>query len=115
MKTANHLVLPAVITLALLLAPTLCVSGTLQHSCTECPESISCDHEDDCPSDPCSGPALRQNPGSGAVELGFGPVLHVGPAVPPAERPACRPSPPAPPAPDRGNLPSPPSALPLLI
>jgi hypothetical protein len=38
---------------SLLLAPTACLAGALDHFCPSCPET-PCEHEIDCSSDPCN-------------------------------------------------------------
>jgi len=48
--------------LALLIVPSLCTGGLLEHEC-DCGDEIElqCNHEDSCVHDPCSGLALPQN------------------------------------------------------
>ena len=38
---------------SLLLAPTACLAGALDHFCPSCPET-ACEHEIDCSADPCN-------------------------------------------------------------
>ena len=46
-----------------LLSPVLCLGGVLEHAC-ECEnEQAACQHEDDCPGDPCSVPLSAGDPG----------------------------------------------------
>jgi len=44
----------------LLLSPGLCLSGTLEHLCADNPTGDSCEHENDCASDPCGELLLVQ-------------------------------------------------------
>ncbi|MGH2571762.1 MAG: hypothetical protein ACRDGR_11075, partial [bacterium] len=49
----------AFIALQLLAAPVLCLAGVLEHLCSDCAQTFSCGHEDDCEQDPCSEIAVR--------------------------------------------------------
>ena len=37
----------------LIISPTFCVAGVLEHACTDCSEEDACGHEEDCQDDPC--------------------------------------------------------------
>jgi len=43
----------------LIAGPVLCMSGLVEHACSDCPSQVACGHEEDCDQDPCSEIALR--------------------------------------------------------
>jgi hypothetical protein len=108
-------VLMAFLTLwVLLLSPGLCLSGVLEHFCADNPAGTSCEHENDCSSDPCGKVLLVHAPDPSKSNAA--PVIHAivefvesldlisnKPPVPVYEL-----------WPHRVNLPVPPADLPLL-
>lgn len=55
----RRLLLPILTIWAIVASPGLCVAGVLEHLCAGCPETASCEHEDDCAVDPCVDSAVR--------------------------------------------------------
>jgi len=43
----------------------LCLAGVLEHICGDCPESITCGHEENCAADPCVETLQRPDSSSG--------------------------------------------------
>lgn len=99
----------------LLLSPVLCLAGVLEHLCADCPERTSCDHEEDCVSDPCVD--IVQVPDTASHASGPARTVVLDPRFI-APLPGLFESPPLSLTADlrtRGNLPRPESDLPLLI
>ena len=98
----------------LLLSPGLCLAGALEHLCDDSPQEATCNHEDDCASDPCSGEVLRPDSSTSqlVISVDGAPVQDRLDAQPGFLRTV--------PFldtlffPDRANLPRPASDLPLL-
>ena len=42
-----------------LLLPSLCLAGSLQHTCSNCPQGVVCSHEERCVDDPCLDDLVR--------------------------------------------------------
>ncbi|MEZ4647182.1 MAG: hypothetical protein R3E97_00105 [Candidatus Eisenbacteria bacterium] len=55
----RNFLLPILAIWAIVASPGLCVAGVLEHLCAGCPETVACDHEDDCAVDPCVDSAVR--------------------------------------------------------
>jgi len=102
---------------SLLLVPSLCVAGTLEHLCGECPEETGCGHEEDCLDDPCDVVVVA----TGLRVVDWKPALLPVPTVlwayEPAETPVFETADafPEPPSLCTRRLPYPESSLPLLI
>ena len=98
----------------LLLSPGLCLAGTLEHICGDCPGSITCEHEDDCANDPCSEELLRPDSPKRFFAKTHGSVLVQGSLTPEPGLVDVHPARDASLLPIRANLPCPLSDLPLL-
>lgn len=104
---------------SLVLVPSLCLAGTLEHLCTVCPEELGCGHEDGCIDDPCAAVVVVTD--LRVVDWEPTPVLVVIPVVPweadladfPVLETLTSPSPPM--VLYKKQLPCPESSLPLLI
>ncbi len=98
----------------LLLSPGLCLAGTLEHICGECPGSITCEHEDDCVNDPYGEELLRPDSPTRFFAKAHGSVLVQDSLTPEPPLADTHPVRDASLLPIRANLPRPESDLPLL-
>ena len=69
--------LKAIFLIMFLGSPTLCLSGVLEHLCSEGSGTVSCSHEDGCAEDPCSDVALRPEFAPKALSFGAHPDLFM--------------------------------------
>jgi len=74
-----HALVRCFVAILLLAGPVLCMSGLLEHACTDCPPKATCGHEEDCAQDPCSEIALR--PGSSTEGLDATFLLVAAPVI----------------------------------
>ena len=61
----NRILLIIIAFWVLMLSPGLCLAGALEHLCDDSPQEATCNHEDDCANDPCSGEVLRPDSATG--------------------------------------------------
>lgn len=75
-RAATRYLLALLAVWAIILGPGLCVGGVLEHLGLDCAPVATCDHEEDCASDPCLEPVVRPvTPVAGALLLPFEALL----------------------------------------
>lgn len=110
----KHTLLLATALWVFLLSPGFCLAGAIEHVCADCPQGISCGHEEDCGADPCGEPVLRIDPHTDVCAPALLPALDPDSVSPGTVSAAALCFPCRPPSPSSDNLPCPDSDLPLL-
>ncbi len=65
----------------LLLLPALCLAGSVEHPCADCPRGDLCSHEETCAVDPCGQSLLLPAAASGELRVSPAPIAFCPAAV----------------------------------